>query len=386
VGPDGLGTELAAVAAAVLAAVGLGLLWNRVGGWRGTALRILTAVACVVTSAAVAAVWVNRQVDFLPSWSALGDTATGTVSTTAGQAAPGKAGGGRVLTVSVAGPASKLTLPMFVYLPPGYDPAGSQRYPVIEALHGYPGIPAQWLHALGAPQILDDEIAAGRMAPTVVLFPYQSPKPLRLDTECTNLVGSAQAETFLTRDVPAYARAHLRVRSDQSSWGLIGFSAGAYCATDLLLRHPTQYAAGASLSGYVDPGIKIGDGSEHTFYNTVWRLQHLPIPAVALYLTCARSDLHAFNATVAIAKAAHNPLSVTTHYINGGGHSSQTWKAMEAPAFDWLSTWLGQPGTEPAGTPGPAPSGSAAPATSTPTVKARPAGHMAPVVPAGGHH
>jgi enterochelin esterase-like enzyme len=250
---------------------------------------------------------------------------------------------GQILTVTVDGPASRLTMPMYVYLPPGYDPASPVRYPVIEALHGYPSTPSQWLHALGVQSILDREIAAGRMAPTVVLFPYQSPEPLRLDTECTNLVGSAQTETFLTRDVPAFVRGHYRVRPDQAGWGLIGFSAGGYCATQLLLRHPGQYAAGASLSGYVDPGIRVGDGSEHTTYNIVWRLRHLPIPAVALYLTCARSDAEPFANTLAIAKAGHAPLQLTTAYIKGGGHTTQSWRAMEAPAFDWLSTWLGQP-------------------------------------------
>jgi hypothetical protein len=52
----------------------------------------------------------------------------------------------------------------------------------------------------------------------VVLLPYQTPAQLR-DTECTDLVGGPQAETFLTRDVPAYARAHLRVRTDGSRRG-----------------------------------------------------------------------------------------------------------------------------------------------------------------------
>jgi enterochelin esterase-like enzyme len=340
--PDSLGTELVAIGVAIVAAVLLGLFWNRASGWRRAVLRTGSALVCVITSVAVAAVWVNRQVDFLTSWSSVNATAPAGPD---GPATSNDTTHGRVLTVTVAGPASKLTMPMYVYLPPGYNADAPLRYPVIEAMHGFPGVAAQWLHALAAPKILDAEIAAGRMAPTVVLFPYQSPRPLQLDTECTNLVGSAQSETFLTQDVPAYARSHFRVRADQGGWSLIGFSAGAYCATDLLMRHPGQYVAAASLSGYVDPGIRVGDGSEHTTYNIVWRLQHLPVPAVALYLSCAKSDAAAFAATVAIAKAVRRPLSLTTAYINGGGHSNQSWKAMEAPAFDWLSTWLGQPTT-----------------------------------------
>lgn len=336
--PDSLGTELLTLAAMLLAAVGVSVLWNRARGWRRHLLRGTALLACVVTSAAVAAAWVNRQVDFLPSWSP-----GSPVAAAAGEpvAAAGPASG-RVVSVTVAGRASGLTLPMYVYLPPGYNAGSSVRYPVVEALHGYPGSPAQWLHDLTAPQILDREITMGRMTPAVVLFPYQTPEPL-MDTECTDLVHSAHAETFLTEDVPAFARRHFRVRPEQSSWGLIGYSAGGYCATDLLLRHPRQYAAAASLSGYTDPGIRVGDGSERTSYNIVWRLRHLPVPAVALYLGCARDDAGALGSTAAIAHAARRPLSVTTAYVSGGGHSGLTWRAMEAPAFDWLSTWLGQP-------------------------------------------
>ena len=334
--PDSLATELVAGLAAVLSAVALGLLWNRLRGWRRILLRTAAVAACLVTAAATGAVWVNRQVDFRPSWS--GD------SDPVGAAPVTDAGGGRVLTFTVAGTASRLTMPMYAYVPPGYQANTSLRYPVIEALHGYPGTPKQWLHVLDAAQVLDREIAAGRMAPTIVLFPYQTPDPL-LDTECTNLVRGPQTETFLTRDVPEFARTHLRVRTGQGSWGLIGYSAGGYCATDLLLRHPSQYAAAAGLSGPPEPARGGAHGSEHTTYNDVWRLKNLPIPAVALYLSCARADRNAFRGTQAVAKAAHGPLSLTTSYINGGGHSMQTWKAMEAPAFDWLSTWLERPDT-----------------------------------------
>jgi enterochelin esterase-like enzyme len=254
-----------------------------------------------------------------------------------------------VVTLTVAGAASKITMPMYAYLPPGYDSHPTTRYPVIEAFHGAPGGPLFWVTKLGAPAVLDREIRAGRMAPTVVLFPYQTPDP-SLDTECTNMAGGPQAETYLTQDVPAFAAANLHVRSDPGSWGLIGFSAGGYCATDLLLRHPDQYAAGASLSGYPNPGIAVGDGSEHTSYNELWRLTHLPQPAVALYLTCGKADKYAMRGTQTVAELVHPPLSLSTAYVNGGGHNTQTWHAMEAPAFDWLSTWLGQPfTTTPAG-------------------------------------
>lgn len=200
----------------------------------------------------------------------------------------------------------------------------------------------QWLNKLHVTAVLDREIAAGRMAPTVVVFPYTSPDAM-LDTECADLVDGAQSETFLTVDVPAAARKRLHVRSDAGGWALIGYSAGGYCADDLVLRHPGRYTAAASLSGYARPGIRIGDGTEKTLYNDLWRLEHLPIPAVELYLACGRTDLPSLRDTLALARAARPPLSVTTAYVSGGGHNPRTWQAMEAPALDRLSASLGRP-------------------------------------------
>jgi hypothetical protein len=34
---------------------------------------------------------------------------------------------------------------------------------------------------------------------------------------------------------------------------------------------------------------------------------------------------------------------VTTAVVAHGGHSDAVWRAMEAPAFDWLSSWLARP-------------------------------------------
>ncbi|NES13682.1 MULTISPECIES: esterase family protein [Micromonospora] len=339
--PDSVPTELTAVALAVAAAVLLAATWDTWHGWRRHTVRAATALLCLSTTATVALAWVNRQSATYTTWADLfgrPDAATATTATPEGHH------GGRVVTVTVPGTASGLNLPMYVYLPAAYDTHPKQRFPVIEALHGYPGSPAGWLQLLDAPGHLDREIAAGRMAPTIVLFPYQTPNTM-VDTECVNLTHGPQSETFLTVDVPAWTNTHLRARANRNAWGLTGLSAGGYCATNLLLRHPDRYAAAASLSGYAEPGLTIGDGTEHTLNNDIWRLQHLPRPAVALYLSCGRADHNALRDTRALSRLARAPISLTTSYVDGGGHNPSTWRAVEAPAFDWLSTWLGRPVT-----------------------------------------
>ncbi|MEV4701848.1 alpha/beta hydrolase-fold protein [Actinoplanes sp. NPDC049316] len=349
--PDSFTTELLALALAVVSAAGLGLLWGAGRGHARMAVRAAAVLACLLTASATAAVWVNRQVDAYPTWSSLAGSgnAADSVATPADPA-----GAGRIVSMTVPGKVSGLSLPLYVYLPAAYAKQPGTRFPVVEALHGYPGTPLQWFHKMHVAAVLDSEMAAARMAPTVVVFPYQTPDTM-LDTECTNLVNGPQTETLLTVDVPAAVRARFHVRTDAAGWGLAGYSAGGYCATDLLLRHPGEYAAAASLSGYATPGIRVGDGSENTLYNDVWRLKHLPVPAVALYLACARTDLAPLHSTVALARAARAPLSVTTSYVGGGGHNSATWQALEAPAFDWLSASLGRPVPQAGRTPGSTP-------------------------------
>jgi S-formylglutathione hydrolase FrmB len=221
-------------------------------------------------------------------------------------------------------------------------------FPVIEALHGFPGSPRTWLNRLHVQRYLDQEISSGRMPPTIVLFPRQTTSAL-LDTECTNLAHGPKVDTFLTTDVPAAVEARFPVRTDREGWALVGYSAGAFCAINLVLRHPGRYIAAASLSGYAEPGITVGDGSEHTLNNPAWRLLHLPRPPIGLYLAYANDDRAVRRDCLTLARLARSPVSVTTAVIPFGGHTDPAWEAMEAPAFDWLGGWLARPIRRPHG-------------------------------------
>ena len=333
---DGLPLLLAGLALVAGSAALIAALWDRTGVIVRSALGLLAVVGVL----AATALQLNRLTEVYPTWGALAgespDAAPATV-------APARltSGGGRLVELTIPGRVSGMSMPAWVYLPPGYD-HGHERYPVIEAFHGYPGSPKGWLGKLNAVGYLDQEIGSGRMAPTVVAFVHQTTDPL-IDTECTNLTGGPQAETYLTVDVPAVLRSRFRVRTDAAAWGLIGYSAGGFCAADLLLRHPGEYAAGASLSGYATPGITVGDGSEATTNNIAWRLRHLPRPAVALYLGYAADDAHSRRDNLLMTRLAGAPMSVTTGVVAHGGHSGAVWRTMQPPAYDWLSAHLARP-------------------------------------------
>jgi putative esterase len=300
--------------------------------------RIVFLAAVVLVLPVTCALQLNRLTVAYPSWSSLfGRPASG--AALAAGVAP-RPGGGRLLGVTVRGTASGLTLPMAVYLPAGYDTSAGD-YPVIEVLHGFPGSPRTWIRRLDVAAHLDREIATGRMPPSVVLFPFQTPHPM-LDTECTDLAGGPSTETFLTTDLGAWATANLRVRGGR--WGLIGYSSGGFCAMNLALRHPGRYAAAASLSGDAGPGIRVGDGSEQTTNNVAWRLRHLPQPGLSLYVTWAADDPESRDGSRLVVSLARAPLSVTAVELPHGGHNLPLWKQMEGPAFSWLATRLEPPG------------------------------------------
>jgi enterochelin esterase-like enzyme len=346
---DGLPLLLLGLLTVVGSAVALAGGWSAGGRWR-PALRGGLVLASALSVSVTSFLQVNRMTEAYPTWSALAGATAGDRSAPE-PAQPVAAGpvrtASRIVTVTVPGPASRLNLPMYVYLPRGYDTPAARRtrYPVVEALHGFPGSPRTWLRKMKLQSYLDTEIAAGRMPPTVVLLPYQTPRQL-LDTECTNLAGGPQTDTFLTTDVPAFVRDRYRVRTDRAGWGLIGYSAGAFCATNLLLRHADRYAAGASLSGYSNPGIRVGDGSEVTTNNPAWRLRHLPQPPVSLFLGWAADDPTPRRESSLLRRLAHAPLAVTTAVVAHGGHSDAVWRQMVAPAFDWLAARLARPITE----------------------------------------
>ena len=59
----------------------------------------------------------------------------------------------------------------YVYTPPGYDPRGTARYPVLYLLHGYSDTAGAWTKTGRANFILDNLIASRKALPMIVVMP-----------------------------------------------------------------------------------------------------------------------------------------------------------------------------------------------------------------------
>jgi hypothetical protein len=256
---------------------------------------------------------------------------------------PPGVGSSGVITYTVTGPASGLTGTVVVQLPPTYrNPRlAARRYPVIETFHGYSGYPALWIKLMNLGGVMAQEVAAGHMRPALIVSP-QIEFPGGVDTECVNgRPGNPQVETWLTQDVPSWVTHTFRVRTDRSSWAVIGLSAGGWCAAMAAMLHPAQYAAAIVMGGYFNPEFgpfydPYPPGSPLAArYNLVALARRRP-PPVAIWLETSHADPISYRSSAAFLKVTRPPLSVDAIVLQNAGHRLALWQAILPRTLVWL--------------------------------------------------
>ncbi|MGZ4748869.1 MAG: alpha/beta hydrolase [Oryzihumus sp.] len=365
----------------VLLPIATVLLWSRLRGPR--ALRIAARAGLLVTSQLVAVLLVAAAANdygyFYGSWTGLwrgvdqmvtGVSTTGPVVIT-GAARPGTdppPGGirvvadrafstpsewatrGRLETVLIHGPITQIRTMAHVYLPPQYFQRryAHSTFPAAEVLTGYPGTNMQQVRKLQYQQVLLRELHHHRARPMVLVM-MRSAVVFPRDTECTDVPGGPQAETFLAQDVP-WAMTH-SYRVQPAGWAAIGDSTGGYCAAKITMMNPYTFHVAVSFSGYFTP---ISDSTTGSLWggskvlrnlnSPLWRLQHMPAPPVSMLLLSSHDEggpLGITN-TQRFAAAARPPLQVSTIIEAHGGHNFGTWRPEIPRALAWVSARLPQ--------------------------------------------
>ncbi|WP_406830395.1 alpha/beta hydrolase-fold protein [Pedococcus sp. KACC 23699] len=355
---------LVAVAVFVVLAAGYPHLrsrWAAVGARAGGLLVLNMVVLAMVGVVA------NDHFDFYVSWADLaGARAAVTVThrgATARSAAsvrlasglhagtnfaPLPAPGQRIQDFTVTGARSGVTGQITVLLPPGYSTATARRYPVIEALHGFPGTTHSWLTGMNLQASLDQAVASRTLRPSVVVLP-QINVPYGIDSECVNgPTGSPQMETWLAQDVPQFLASHFAVDTSRSSWVVAGYSEGAWCSSMLGLRHPQVFGGAIVFSGAFTPeffnGYRPFGPHVPPRYDLIRLARHTP-PPLAMWIQASKKDGYAYPPTAHFLKVVRAPLSVTTNLLKTGGHREQLWAGEVPTALRWLGRSL--PGFSP---------------------------------------
>ncbi|WP_220182752.1 alpha/beta hydrolase [Sphaerisporangium album] len=272
--------------------------------------------------------------------------------------------GGRLQQVVISGATSRLSSPAYIYLPPQYfeERYANTRFPVIVALTGYPGDARNLVTRMNMPAVAARAIDRREMIPTIMVLMRPTVAPPR-DTECVDVPGGPQAETYFTKDLKEAMAGSFRVGTDAANWGILGASTGGYCALKIAMRHPEAYSAAVSLSGYFKPPIDAttGDlfGGSRKLRNEndmMWRLDHLPHPPISVLVTSSRKGESNYPSTLAFLRAVKPPMQAASLILPSGGHNFNTWIRELPQALPWLAQQLHMPSPASPGSPAPAPS------------------------------
>jgi pimeloyl-ACP methyl ester carboxylesterase len=340
----------------IIAAVGLpialAVAWRRLPGRvAGAILRIGMILCCEAVAVLAAGVALNRTFLFYDSWGELlghGQSEAGAVAVTDnGELVPADGSQGRISILTVHGKVSGAAEQVLVWLPPGYD-AGAKagtRFPVLMALPGQPGTPAGIFKTLDLGTNAMQAIKSGGLKPFVAVIPPLSIAQPR-DTECTDIPRGPQADSWLATDVREAVIRHFRVTP--AHWSTIGWSTGAFCASKMLLRHPTSFVAAVSIGGYFSPEE---DHSTGNLFNhsrvlrnqnsPLWLIKHTLTYPVHLLIITSKGDRESWNgvhyadAQKAVAAASGIP-GVSKIVLPSGGHNFSTYSPTVGPALAWL--------------------------------------------------
>jgi enterochelin esterase-like enzyme len=289
--------------------------------------------------------------------------------------------GGQLQKVSLGGGVSGISTTAYVYLPPEYFREPARVFPAAVVLTGYPGAAEALYKKMQYPSTAADQVRRGVEQPMVMVMMRPTVTPPR-DTECMNVPGGPQTETFFARDLRTAVLAHYRVGAGAASWGVMGDSTGGYCALKLALEDPSSYSTAVGLSAdYAAPkdpttGDLFGGSAAVRRANDLdWRLRHLKQPPVNLLVTSSRVGEHNYRATLRFISLVKGPARVSSIILPSGGHNFTTWGREIPPALSWMAGHLVPDAPARAATPAPVQE-RVAPA------RTRPAGHTTLARPA----
>ncbi|MFD8233458.1 alpha/beta hydrolase [Streptomyces sp. NPDC059696] len=355
-----------AVLSAVLLFSGTVWLWPRlarrslraVGGRIGLLLGTQLALFAAVGLAA------NQSFGFYASWADLfgqekdqgvvvdHPPGGGPLEVVGSRRVPGSGGalpgtGGRIQRIDVVGRTTRIASPAYVYLPPEYFQPRyrTHRFPTAVVLTGYPGTASALVEKLRYPRTALELARAGRAKPMILVMLRPTVAPPR-DTECVDIPGGPQTESFFAKDLPDALRTHYRVAEKPGGLGIIGNSTGGYCALKIALHHPDVYAAGAGLSPYYKAPIDAttgdlfqGDKALRHRADLFWYLAHRPAPDSSLLVSSSKVGEKDYRDTLRFIERVRDTgrTRISSIILESGGHNFNTWRREIPAALEWMS-------------------------------------------------
>lgn len=140
--------------------------------------------------------------------------------------------------------------PAGIYLPPAALVKNPPPLPLVIFMMGYPGNPdPQYIAG-----VLDNYAAAHQgLAPIAIVADQIGTKG---DPACADSAAYGKAQTYITRDVVAWAKANLRILRSPKYWAIGGYSNGGACAFKFGAQEPDVWGNILVVSGDEYPGVE----------------------------------------------------------------------------------------------------------------------------------
>ncbi|MFI5984381.1 alpha/beta hydrolase [Streptomyces sp. NPDC051555] len=253
--------------------------------------------------------------------------------------------GGQILKVSIAGEKSKITSPGYVWLPPEYfQPQHAKaNFPAGIVLTGYPGTAENLIKGLNYPMTAYKQAKAGKMKPMILVMLRPTVAPPR-DTECVDVPGGPQTETFFAQDLPQAIQSTFRVGKKAENMAFIGNSTGGYCALKIAAHHPKTFGTAVGLSAYYeapnDPttgDLFHGDAKLKDRADVLKSLAAKPPTGTSFLVTSSEKGEPNLGDTRKFIKGVKGPDRVSSIILDSGGHNFNTWRREIPPMMVWLS-------------------------------------------------
>jgi enterochelin esterase-like enzyme len=171
---------------------------------------------------------------------------------------------GEIRTLLYKSRSNGLTRELNVYVPPGYDQARNQRYPVLYLLHGFANDHHSWHRYGRANDILDNLLAQKKIEPFVVVMPLGY-GGIAVNGDGTGVPpkgdvrgDAALYERDLLEDVIPLIERTFRTIPDRKHRAIVGFSMGGGQASRIGLRHLDTF----SRVGVMSAGMAGGSDTE----------------------------------------------------------------------------------------------------------------------------
>jgi S-formylglutathione hydrolase FrmB len=259
-----------------------------------------------------------------------------------------------VSTLPIPGTTSGFTArPAYVWVPPAFFATPRPQLPVIVMLAGVPGQPDNMIRAGGATVVADHYAAAhGGRAP-ILVFPDANGS-FAGDTECVDGI-RGRAETYLTRDVPAFVEAKFGAATGPVHWGVLGFSEGGTCAMDLALGHPDVFGTFVDVAGDAFPnlgtrgdarakaiaGLYGGDAAAFDAHDPMLLAARPQDRPVGGWFEAGTADHRIDAVATALDTALQHDGLVTRLVLVPGGHDFRMATRAVGDSFAWLAGRIG---------------------------------------------